>query len=81
MPFFVKGGYLLLLGIGLSLFILGQRWCYGTRWHTPDRNGPVDVDSNDYKAAIIQMTIAGSRAALTGGLLAIFSLAQLGFLD
>jgi hypothetical protein len=41
----------------------------------------VDVNSNNYKTAILNMKIAGSRAALMGALLAIFSLAQLGLLD
>jgi hypothetical protein len=90
MPFLVKGGYLLLLGIGLVVFIFGllqaahspfQRWWYGTRWYTPDRRGPIDVNSDQYKTAIIHMKIAGSRAAFIGGLLVIFSLAQLGLLD
>ncbi len=90
MPFLTTVGYLLLLGVGLGVFILGllqaahppfQRWWYGTRWYNPDRKGSVDVNSNDYNTAIIHMKIAGSRAALIGALLAIFSLAQLGFLD
>ena len=90
MPFLTKAGYLLLFSIGLGVFILGllqaahppfQRWWYGTRWYNPDRKGSVDVKSDDYKTAIVHMKIAGSRAAVIGGLLAIFSLAQLGLLD
>jgi len=90
MPFLTTAGYLLLLSLGLGIFIFGllhaahppfQRWWYGTRWYNPDRKGPVDVVSNDYKSAILNMKMAGSRAALIGALLAIFSLAQLGFLD
>ena len=89
MPF-LKASYLLLLSIGLVIFTLGllqaahppfQRWWYGTRWYNPDRKDPVDVNSNDYNTAIIHMKIAGSRTALIGGVLAIFSLAQLGLLD
>jgi len=88
MPFLTKAGYLLLFGLGV--FALGllqashppfQRWWYGARWYNPDRKGPVDVNSDDYKLAILNMKIAGSRAAFIGGLLAIFSLAQLGLLD
>jgi hypothetical protein len=90
MPFLTKAGYLLLFSIGLGVCILGllqaahspfQRWWYGTRWYTPERRGPIDVNSDQYKTAIIHMKITGSRAALIGGLLVIFSLAQLGLLN
>ena len=90
MPFLAEAEYLLLLSVGFGAFAFGllqaahppfQCWWYGTRWYNPDRKGPVDVNSNDYNTAIIHMKIAGSRAALIGALLAIFSFAQLGFLD
>jgi hypothetical protein len=89
MPLLIKAGYVLLFGVGTVVFVFGllqaahppfQCWWYGTRWYTPERKGPVDVNSKEYNTAIIHMTIAGSRAAFIGGVLAIFSLAQLGFL-
>ena len=90
MPLLTNAGYYLLFSVGLGVFIFGllqaahrpfQRWWYGTRWYSPDRRGSVDVDSNDYNTAIIHMRIAGSRVAFVGGLIAIFSLAQVGLLD
>ena len=29
-----------------------QYWRYSSQWHNPDRKGPVDVNSKDYKIAV-----------------------------
>jgi hypothetical protein len=80
-------GYIALLVIGSALFVFGllhaahppfQRWWYNTRWFNPDRKGPIDISSDEYKNAIAHMKIAGSRSAVAGGLMMIFALSQLG---
>src|SRR5713101_4797624 len=80
-------GYIILLLGGAALFIFGalqaahepfQRWWYSTHWYNPDRKGPIDNNSNEYKNDLAHMKIAGSRGAVAGGLMVIFSLSQLG---
>jgi hypothetical protein len=73
-----------LLGLGTIIFVGGllqstyppfQRWLY----RYTDKKLP-DIYSDEYKASVANMRIVGSRAALAGGLLMIFALAQLGLL-
>jgi hypothetical protein len=76
---------LFLLGTAMAVFGLlhaahepFQRWWYGTEWCNPGKKRPVDVSSDEYKIAIANMKIAGSKFAGTGGLLMIYSLSILG---
>jgi hypothetical protein len=81
--------YALLLLFGSFMFIFGllkaahppfQKWWYNTEWYNPKKKSS-DVNSDEYKNAISNMRIAGSRGMFIGGLLVIYALSQLGLLD
>jgi hypothetical protein len=78
-------GMVLLLISGGALFVWSallatnsrlQQWNY----HRTEGKWP-EIGSKEYQTALIHMRIAGSRAALIGGLMMVFALTQLGFLD
>ena len=70
------GGALFTWSLLLATNSRFQQWNY----HRTEGKWP-DIDSKEYQTALIHMRIAGSRAALIGGLMMVFALAQLGLLD
>jgi hypothetical protein len=81
--------HVVLLGLGVIMFVLGlltaghapfQYWRYSSQWHNPDRKGPVDVNSEDYKISIASMKMMGGGLITGGGLLIAMALSDLGLI-
>lgn len=77
------------LVVGIVMFVAGllmaghapfQNWRYRSQWLNPDRKGPVDVNSEDYKISIASMKMMGGGLITGGGLLIAMALSDLGLI-
>jgi len=81
--------HIAILIVGIVMFVSGllmaghapfQNWRYRSQWHNPGREGPVDVNSVDYKMSIASMKMMGGGLFVGGGLLIVMALSDLGLI-